>query len=153
MSAQVIKKLGCQKNCGKSRARPESPGMRDPEASEVQGQGREGRERVCNVQGQRGSKPPTSCCWKQSCAVPLSSSRRCFFISDVRNRPRVLSGLLSSKLLTFNDPYGELAFKNTQHDPILSKSSLSFPSEDSRPVENTWVQIMIMPQTRCVAPG
>ena len=44
MSAQVIKKLGHQKNCRKSRAGPEPPGMRGPEASEVQGQGREGWE-------------------------------------------------------------------------------------------------------------
>lgn len=42
MSAQVIKKLGRQKNCGKPRARPEPPGLKDPEASEVQGQ--EGRD-------------------------------------------------------------------------------------------------------------
>lgn len=35
VSAQVIKKLGHQKNCGRSRARPEPPGMRGPEAREV----------------------------------------------------------------------------------------------------------------------
>lgn len=42
MSAQVIEKLGRQKNCGKSRARPEPPGTRDSEAGQVQGQGTEG---------------------------------------------------------------------------------------------------------------
>lgn len=51
VSAQVIKKLGHQKNCRVSRARPEPPGMRGPEASEVQGLGREGWERVCVCKG------------------------------------------------------------------------------------------------------
>lgn len=50
-------------------------------------------------------------------------------------------------------PDGELAFKSTQHDPVLSKSSFSFPFEDPRPEEKTWVQVMILPQTGCVALG
>lgn len=43
--------------------------MRDPEASEVQGQRREGWERVRNMSEEKGSDPPRGWCRKQSWAL------------------------------------------------------------------------------------
>lgn len=53
LSAQVIKKLGHQKNYGKSRARPEPPGMRDPESSAARGQGSGGMSTGPGAQAQK----------------------------------------------------------------------------------------------------
>lgn len=59
VSAQVMEKLGRQKSCRRSRARPEPPGMRGLEAREAhsQGTGSGGGERVCSARAE-GRDPP-----------------------------------------------------------------------------------------------
>lgn len=114
MSAQVIKKLGHQKNCQAGASLNEGlRGQRGPRP------GKGGWERVCGVQGQRGSDLPP--------AVPLSPCCSCFLISKMGNRFRVLSGLLYSKLLASDDCWWVLVFKSTQHDPSLGQKFTFLP--------------------------